>query len=491
MSQPPPPLNGQPPNSLPVAVQLESPPSNIAQNELKIPWTLLVVLFAIIPTLGFILIGVVEDSFTLQNNGFSIDESGEHWPILELGDAYYLIDDAPLTPNHNISKYDLNEMNDIKTVVFENGSIGLRLSSDYTDQLARCPSGTIVESCIITNNGILEDPIFLGYFPAAALTVIAGKGLVSGFHRIIETTSSRLVMLKGEDGGDSQLTEEDRAQLTLFQQLLISSLLPWNKSPQMQFLTPENVAKIRWVRRIPWIISIFGFLFLVMGTLQHWNSVDTYGFDIWASQNYLLGFMARLLYEAILYLIFFPMMFYWLFCSIYLKHQTLIQLEQKRGFRFIRFSHDEAGGMGEFGSQSLRNVVVMLPLLLPIIAYIIFYPVTPILIIGLSGFLIGLPILFLWPLLGARRSMIRMKELEIQTLATHFERSYFQHKRAVQESPEDLELHGLTGEALQRSEQIYQEMSNLPTWPFSRTLLTKFASIITTVTGSIFFIIGG
>jgi len=183
------------------------------------------------------------------------------------------------------------------------------------------------------------------------------------------------------------------------------------------------------------------------------------------------------------------MIFYWVSCSIYLKHQTLTRLEQKKGFRFIRFSHDEAGGMGEFGNQSLRNVVIMLPLLMPIIAYIIFYPVTPLLVIGLIIFIIGLPVLFLWPLLGARRSMIQMKELELQMLATHFERSYFQHKKAVIHNPDDLELQAATGGALQQSEQIFQEMSNLPTWPFSKTLIAKFGSILGMLSGFLYFLI--
>ena len=146
--------------------------------------------------------------------------------------------------------------------------------------------------------------------------------------------------------------------------------------------------------------------------------------------------------------------------------------------------------MGEFGNQSLRNVVIMLPLLMPIIAYILFYPVTPLLIMGLIIFIIGLPVLFLWPLLGARRSMIRMKELELQMLATHFERSYFQHKHAIIHNPDDLELQALTGGALQQSEQIFQEMSTLPTWPFSKTLIAKFGSIIAMLSGFIWFLIG-
>ena len=143
--------------------------------------------------------------------------------------------------------------------------------------------------------------------------------------------------------------------------------------------------------------------------------------------------------------------------------------------------------MGEFGNQSMRNVFIILPLLIPIIAYIIFYPVTPLLAIGLITFILGLPVLFLWPLLGARRSMMRMKEVELQMLGSHFERSYFEHKNAVKNHPDDLELQTLTGGALQQSEQIFQEMCDLPTWPFSKTLIAKFGSILAMLSGFFVF----
>jgi len=485
-----------PPPVVESAPQPQSPPEKSIQN---VPWFLLIVAFALVPVLVFAGVGVVEDSFTLNNEGVSVDSQGVLWPITEDEGRYYIIVESGTNPNwdisnpnvpaHNLSTYQLDSSGNVSEIVLEGDTVGWLLNEDYSEGLERCPK-EIIESCVITNNGILEDPIFLGYFPTVALTLIAIRPLVSGFNRISETTSSRLVILKGEEEGDSELTEDDLRQLTIFQKSLIESLLPWKSISQKHLLTDENVSSIRSIRRIPWAISIFGFLFLILGSIQHWKAVDTYGFDIWASDNYLLGFISRLLYEAVLYVVFFPMIFYCVSCSIYLKHQTLTRLEQKKGFRFIRFSHDEAGGMGEFGNQSLRNVVIMLPLLMPIIAYIIFYPVTPLLIIGLIVFIIGLPVLFLWPLLGARRSMIRMKELELQMLATHFEKSYFQHKKAVMHHSDDLELQAATGGALQQSEQIFQEMSSLPTWPFSKTLIAKFGSIIAMLSGFFWYLIG-
>jgi hypothetical protein len=477
--------------------QPQAPPKKNIHN---LPWLLFIVIFSLIPALVFVGVGLVEDSFTLNNEGVSVDLNEVQWPITESDGRYYIIVDSgtnnysgigdPSVPVHNLSTYQIDQSGNVSEIVLDGDAVGWLLNKDYSDELERCPK-EIIESCVVTNNGILEDPIFLGYFPAVALTLIAVRPLIRGFNRISQTTSSRLVILQGEEGGDSELTEGDLRQLTIFQTSLTESLLPWGSISQKDLLTRENASSIRSIRRIPWAISMFGFLFLILGTIQHWKAVDTYGFDIWASNNYLLGFITRLMYEAVLYIVFFPMIFYWLLCSIYLKHQTLTRLEQKKGFRFIRFSHDEAGGMGEFGNQSLRNVVIMLPLLMPIIAYILFYPVTPLLIMGLIIFIIGLPVLFLWPLLGARRSMIRMKELELQMLATHFERSYFQHKNAIKHNPDDLELQALTGGALQQSEQIFQEMSTLPTWPFSKTLIAKFGSIIAMLSGFIWFLIGG
>lgn len=465
----------------------------------NLPLFVFIVAFSLVPALIFVGVGIVEDSFILNNEGVSADLDGVLWPITEYDGRYYIIVDSEANPywdidhqsvpTHNLSTYEIDQFDDVSEIVLGADTVGWLLNKDYSDGLERCPKEIIV-SCVVTNNGIVEDPIFLGYFPAVALTVIAVRPLVRGFNRISETTSSRLVILRGEEGSDSELTEGDLRQLMLLQTSLIESLIPWKNISQKHLLTHENASSIRSIRKIPWVLSIFGLLFLALGTIQHWTAVDTYGFDIWASNNYLLGFISRLIYEALLYVIFFPMIFYWLFCSIYLKHQTLTQLEQKKGFRFIRFSHDEAGGMGEFGNQSMRNVVSILPLLIPIIAYIIFYPVTPLLAIGLITFIIGLPVLFLWPLLGARRSMMRMKEVELQILGTHFESSYFQHKNAVKYHPDDLELQALTGGTLQQSEQIFQEMCNLPTWPFSKALIAKFGSILAMLSGFFWYLIG-
>ena len=452
-------------------VTLEPADSSPTANDSleSIPTKGLILIFAIIPALIFTAVGTVEDSFELADTGVLFDDSGGIYDLIEWEDRLYVFNQT------NASSVDIRAEQVADYTYHPSGY--LMLTNEFASELNRCPVGDIEVTCVITNNGLLEDPIFLGYFPAAAFTILAAGPLIRGMHAVRRGLPN-LVSFEGDFGSSSQLSQDDFEEVDRFYNCMLLSILPWEKVPESKELSSENLKRFNHLRRVPKILSFLGLLTLYLGTNQHWTSEQTYGFDIWASSNFLLGFSSRLLYEAMIEIVFFPLIFYWLFTSIYLKHHALTRLEEKNGFKFIRFSHDEAGGMGEFGNQSLRNVQLILPLLIPILAYIIFYPVTPLLVIGMIAFVVGLPVLFFWPLMGARKSMIRMKVEEAGLLADCFEMEYYRHKMAILNTPEDGVTLAETGDALIRSEQISSDMNKLSTWPFNRSLIARFVTIL-------------
>ena len=440
----------------------------------SLPSTLwLIWVFVLLPIICFYGVGIKEDSFHLKNNGHFFAETGDQFIIQELEEnketLFVLKDSAGLKPLDFTSleiKRNQKSQND-----------WLILQESFVTSLPRCPKDTNPHtSCMVTNNGIFEDPIFLGYFFAALFSILAAQSLLSGISHV---RSSLPRMVQKSTDENQGLSQDDVEALVLLYSAVEHSSLPWKKGHLASQMPPKHQAIHNRLRLLPLALSLGGLAFLCLGTHQHWYAQQTYGFDIWASSNHPLGFYSRLIYEALLYTLFFPLIFYWLFLSIFIMHHMITTLEEHNAVRFIRFSFDEAGGMGEFGNQSLRNVIVLLPLLLPIIAYILYYPVTQLLIIGLILFTVSLPLIFFWPLLGARRALIRLKGLEIDLLTENFERSYELLKEVLSKEPEHLERVKETSEALLAAEQVFREMNELPTWPFSRTLLAKFASVMT------------
>ena len=115
--------------------------------------------------------------------------------------------------------------------------------------------------------------------------------------------------------------------------------------------------------------------------------------------------------------------------------------------------------------------------MLPIVMYVLYYPPTGLLLVGGVAFVIALPVLFFWPLLGARRSMQRMKQVELDLLGNHFSEAYerFKEKLAADEFSETLLQEA---EILEQADNIFSTISAQPAWPFSKSLLAKFISIV-------------
>jgi hypothetical protein len=340
-------------------------------------------------------------------------------------------------------------------------------------------------------HGVLEATAFLTYFPTSFLMVVAVYRAVNSLD---ETLNSLTKIARYEDETEhlapeyrSAMDKDRLEELFQFYEYVIAELTYRSSHEELEL--PETYKRTNDVIfRIPRILFLAGGLvFLLLATEHHWNAVETYGFRLWSSQEFPIGFVARFVYDVMLYVVMGPFIALRLMLCIYLMHHAMTRLQRWNGIRFLRFSIDEAGGFGEFGKQSLRNVLVLLPLVIPIVVSILFLPSNELTLVGVGVFLCSIPIVFFWPLLGARRSMIRMKHLEMELLADAFLENYESYKEYLERTDtgdsSNTEELIQKGEALDVSESVFNGIKNQPAWPFSRTLIGRFISLMAALGG--------
>lgn len=368
--------------------------------------------------------------------------------------------------------------------------------------------GTLVLSG--DGHGVLESTAFLTYFPTGGLLIVlvyyATRNLrgtlnsVANLARFEEDTT-----FLEDERYRSSLTKDDLDELFRFYEYVLANLsfrgsaadvsLPGadsdgNGADDGSGDDPnEDYARtyLLWFR-IPYALFTVGaFAFFLLAAEHHWNAVETYGFRLWSSQEFLVGFAARTVYDFMLYVLMGPFVAVRLLACIYLLHHVMTRLQRENGIRFLRFAIDEAGGFGKFGTQSLKNVFVLLPFTIPIAVSIVFLPVNELTLGGIVVFLLCLPLVFFWPLLGARRSMKRMKQMELEIVGDSLLNNYEGYRRQLVNADTETEYEVLTdqGEAIERAETIFNGIKNQPAWPFSKTLIGQFLSLMTILSGAL------
>jgi hypothetical protein len=365
-------------------------------------------------------------------------------------------------------------------------------------------------------HGVLEATAFLTYFPASFLYVVATHYAFSNVRKTLnsltkiarlEDDTSYIEDDKHAERFESRLTKNDLNQLFGFYEFVIAKYT-FRKPPNTlgelhnrggdsdgdEFDEDLKTTWKRWFLYPQAVLILCGFVFFVVAAEHHWNAVETYGFALWSSKQYVAGFAARTVFDFLLYVVMGPFVASRLLAAILLMHHSLTRMEQKNGIRFLRFAIDEAGGFGAFGRQSLKNTLILLPSVIPIAASIVFLPTNELTVLGVVGFILSLPIAFFWPLLGARRSMKRMKALELELISDSLLEQYEAYKEKLEQTDtEDADKYNVLtehGEAVERSQTIFNGIKNQPAWPFSKTLIGQFASLMTALVGALGSLLG-
>lgn len=352
-------------------------------------------------------------------------------------------------------------------------------------------------------HGVFEATAFLTYFPVSSLLVV----LVYHATRNLRATLNSVASIARFES-DTRYLEDERFQSTLtkddlgvlfrFYEYVLARLTFRGDAAEVALpdagavdgFDEEFARTYRLWFQVPRALFLLGgFAFFLVAAEHHWNAVDTYGFRLWSSKEFLAGFAARTVYDFVLYVLMGPFVAVRLLACILLMHHAMTRLQREKGIRFLRFAMDEAGGFGKFGSQSLKNVFVFLPVTIPIVVSIVFLPSNALTLLGVVVFLLSLPITFFWPLLGARRSMKRMKQIELEIIGDSLLANYESYKRQLEQTDttnvENYDVLTDHGEALERSEIIFNGVKRQPAWPFSRTLIGQFLSLMTVLSGAL------
>lgn len=346
-------------------------------------------------------------------------------------------------------------------------------------------------------NGIFEDPIFLSYFLVISLAVISIRYALERQYKTINSLYENGVLRFEQDTSHltenyseykSTLTEDEFREMVDFYQFILARFT-FRENVDVSTCPKKHRMKYKYLLRMGIILSVGGIIALSVGTFYHWFAVDTYGFDIWASSNYLVGFVSRFVYELILYVFVIPFVLTQLLLSLLLVYHPLKRLDETNGISFYRFAPDEAGGLQQFGIQSFTNVFALMPFVISIIMYAIYYPTTNLLLAGLGLYTLAVPTIFIGQIWRAHRSMLEMHEVELNIIGEALTENYQLYKDRLIEADSMDEINDdklvTHGEALEKADVVYQGIQKQPTWPFGRTQIGKLLSVITFLIGII------
>ena len=334
---------------------------------------------------------------------------------------------------------------------------------------SKIDNSVLLSTSLKYQRGFWEDYIFLSYFVFVPLIFIAVKKYfpecsptLHTFRNVIDNHSNNFELPKtGKLKEDSSFLPELNEYLKCCENRIL------------------GVGKWKFLKII--FITI-GLGWVVVAANTHWHAIEHYGFDIWSSQNYRIGFMVRTIYELITFGIIFPLILYKFSMILVSIRYISKKLTEQKVIKLRPLSPDQAGGLGEIGKYSLKMVTVLLPPLMPTMLYIFFGNVNVIFIFGIMIYIPFLIFTFFYPLSGAHHAMKSFKQKELDRLSHEFNKIYDEFTHGF--NTDQLSNLAQRLEILERIDRLYVSAKKMPIWPFDTGTLTKFTGIIVAITAS-------
>jgi ABC-type multidrug transport system fused ATPase/permease subunit len=203
----------------------------------------------------------------------------------------------------------------------------------------------------------------------------------------------------------------------------------------------------------------------------------------------LIGFVCRTITDFLGAAVLGPLVFYPIILSVMITFHSLKQVSDTNSLKYIRFSKDEAGGLGEYGWQSFLNTIAILPIGVVLIGIIIQARMMGYSIAGMNIFVtivyfMFVLFVFFFPLSSASSSMGKLKKKELADLSKHYANSYLKFKHAL-EAAEELNLIKEHSEAMIAAETVFDGIMKQPTVPYSKALIARLAGVVAPVFGTI------
>jgi len=235
-------------------------------------------------------------------------------------------------------------------------------------------------------------------------------------------------------------------------------------------LNAEGKAKL-----IQTSLIIGGILWAFMCADAHWHSVETYGVEIWSSSSFLTSFITRTVYELVIFGYILPVLLYKYFALLVSIRFLFVKLSSENAITLRPMSPDDAGGLGSFGSYSLKLVLVFLPFLLPILAYIVSGFNTLPFLLGVSLYTPAVLFIFFFPLSGAHGLMKEEKDTELKVILEMFNTAYDNMRNSYSSGGQKLAEYLSEVQSLG---DIYHKTSKMPVWPFTLKTLRGFLAVV-------------
>lgn len=321
------------------------------------------------------------------------------------------------------------------------------------------------------NLGLWEDTIMLSYFVFIPLFLIAAMLIFPAFNALTQTF--RQVTMKYPSrrtavSNNNKAMDEDA-----------TSLNPLISTEGLNQLLRNCEGMIRGKGKTKYILAGFfiaGLAWVAYQAHMHWNVEYSYLLDLWSSQNHVSAFVARTIYECIVFGVIFPWIGFIYLMILHSIRYLCIELDKQEALKIRPLSPDKAGGLSALAAFSLKMILVILPMIIPVILYSIFGELNPLFKAGLFIFIPAVCISFLYPLSGAHNAMVKFKRQELSVLSRKFNRVYDQFVRDIRSKqlkvvPEDMAL-------MEKLDQLYQKAESMPVWPFNLATLSKLGGVI-------------
>lgn len=347
--------------------------------------------------------------------------------------------------------------------------------------------------------GLLESQAFHTYFLVSFLCLILARRALEKMYDTLQSFKKQnLVRFEDDNDSDyvirteskyfdmsgidftSQLSREEFGETMQFYRFLLAKVT--FRETHETIRCPEAYrSTYRWMK--------FGYLLVVLGgvtvlgvtTVYHWFAETAYGYDIWFSANYPVGFAVRFVYDAFLFVLLGPFLVAQVAVLVYLMYHPFKYLNARNGLRFRRYAPDGVGGFSKFGNQAFNNVVILLPFYITAATYYLYLPLMTHIVVGVLLYILAFPVLFLAQLLTSHSAMEDAIETELEIIGQTYGENYLQYKEDLLGSgsladvqDDQLAMHH---DALGKADAVYNEIRNRPTWPFERVVVGKVVSL--------------
>ena len=347
--------------------------------------------------------------------------------------------------------------------------------------------------------GLLESQAFHTYFLVSFLCLILSRRALNKMYDTLQSLRKQN-LIRFEDDNDSDYLVQTQSKYFDMSKIDFTSQLSREAfSETMQFYRfllakvtfrgnhetiscPELYrSTYRWMKFGYFLAVMGGIVVLGVTTVYHWFAETAYGYDIWFSANYPVGFAVRFVYDAFLFVLLGPFLIAQVAVLVYLIYHPFKFLNARNGLRFRRYAPDGVGGFSKFGNQAFNNVLILLPFYVTAVTYYLYLPLLTHIIVGVLLYILAFPLLFFAQLLTAHWAMKSAIETELEIIGQTYGENYLQYKNDLLDSGSladvnDSEL-AIHHDALGKADTVYNEIRNRPTWPFDRAVVGKVVSL--------------